>query len=109
MAGNSPTIPKPSLIMLARGILEDAKQLALHQFEFRKYQTLRQIAKAKTVAIWIGMGVAFAGIGVLLLSFMAVHLLHAFFNLELWGSYGIMGLILLVFGVGCLYGAKTRE
>ncbi|MET0502333.1 MAG: phage holin family protein [Candidatus Binatia bacterium] len=109
MAGDSPTVPKPSLISLARGIIEDAKQLAVHQFEFRKYQTLRQVARAKAVAIWMAIGIAFTGIGLLLLTFMAVYLLHTFLNLELWGSYGIIGLILLVFGVGCLYGSKTRE
>jgi hypothetical protein len=39
---------------LVRGIIDDAKQLVIGQYEFRKYQTLRQIAKAKTKAIWIG-------------------------------------------------------
>jgi hypothetical protein len=53
--------------------------------------------------------IAFAGIGVLLLTIMAVYLLHEFFDLTLWGSYGIVGIVLLVLGAGCLYGARTRE
>jgi hypothetical protein len=75
-------IPKPSLLSLVRGIIDDAKQLVIGQYEFRKYQTLRQIAKAKTKAIWIGTGIAFAGIGAILITLMLVHLLHAIFNLR---------------------------
>ena len=109
MVADPQSIPKPSLISLVRGIIDDAKQLAIHQFELRKYQTLQQVAKANTMAIWIGIGIAFAGIGVLLLTIMAVYLLHEFFDLTLWGSYGIVGIVLLVLGAGCLYGARTRE
>jgi hypothetical protein len=47
MVADPQSIPKPSLISLARGIIDDAKQLAIHQFELRKYQTLQQVAKAK--------------------------------------------------------------
>ena len=108
MAGDAQRIPKPSLLSLVRGIIDDAKQLVIGQYEFRKYQTLRQIAKAKVVAIWIGTGIAFAGIGTILITLMAVHLLHDVLNLPLWGSYGIVGVALIVAGGGCLYGAKTR-
>jgi hypothetical protein len=92
---------------LVRGIIDDAKQLVIGQYEFRKYQTLRQIAKAKTKAIWIGTGIAFAGIGAILITLMLVHLLHAILNLPLWGSYGIVGIVLLAAGGGFLYGGKN--
>lgn len=100
-------LPKPSLLSLVRGIIDDAKQLVIGQYEFRKYQTLRQIAKAKTKAIWIGTGIAFAGIGAILITLMLVHLLHAIFNLPIWGSYGIVGIVLLAAGGGFLYGGKN--
>ena len=101
-------VPKPTLLSLVRGIVDDAKQLVLGQYELRKYQTLRQVAKAKVVAIWTGIGIALAAIGTILLALMLVHLLHEVLNLPLWGSYGIVGIVLIVIGGGFLYGAKNR-
>ena len=108
MASNPQTVQRPSLVALVRGIIEDAKQLAVYQFELRKYQGLQQVAKAKSIAIWIGVGLAFSAIGFLLVILMAVYLLQAFSDLPLWGCYGIVGFVLLLLGVGCLYGAKGR-
>lgn len=108
MPGDVQRIPKPTLLSLLRGIVDDAKQLVIGQYEFRKYQTLRQIAKAKVVAIWTGTGIAFAGIGTILITLMVVHLLHDVLNLPLWGSYGIVGIVLIAAGGGCFYCAKTR-
>jgi hypothetical protein len=39
---------------------------------------------------------------------MIVHLLHDVFDLPLWGSYGIVGIILIATGGGFLYAAKNR-
>jgi hypothetical protein len=108
MPGDVQRIPKPTLLSLLRGIVDDAKQLVIGQYEFRKYQTLRQIAKAKVVAIWTGTGIAFAGIGTILITLMVVHLLHDVLNLPLWGSYGIVGFVFIAAGGGCFYCAKTR-
>ena len=108
MPGDVQRIPKPTLLSLVRGIFDDAKQLVVGQYELRKYQTLRQIAKAKVVAIWTGAGIAFAGIGTILITLMVVHLLHDVLNLPLWGSYGIVGIVLIIAGGGFLYGAKNR-
>jgi hypothetical protein len=108
MPGDAQRVPKPTLLSLVRGIIDDAKQLVIGQYEFRKYQTLRQVAKAKAAAIWIGTGIAFAGIGTILITLMVVHLLHDVLNLPLWGSYGIVGIVLIAAGGGCFYGAKTR-
>jgi Putative Actinobacterial Holin-X, holin superfamily III len=108
MPADAQRIPKPTLLSLIRGIVEDAKQLVVGQYEFRRYQTLRQIARAKAMAIWLGIGIVFAAIGTILLTLMVAHLLHDIFNLPLWGSYGIVGIVLIVVGGGCLYGAKSR-
>ena len=67
-----------------------------------------QVAKAKLVAIWTGIGIAFAGIGTILITLMVVHLLHEVLDLPLWGSYGIVGIVLIAIGGGFLYGAKSR-
>jgi len=109
MASNPQTAQRPSLVALVRGIIEDAKQLVIGQFELRKYQGLKQVAKAKSMAIWIGVGLAFSAIGFLLLTLMAVYLLQAFSDVPLWGCYGIVGFVLLLLGIGCLYGAKSRD
>jgi len=109
MASNPQTAQRPSIAALVRGIVEDAKQLVVNQFELRKYQGLKQVAKAKSMAIWIGVGLAFSAIGFLLVTLMAVYLLQAFSDLPLWGCYGIVGVVLLLLGAGCLYGAKSRD
>jgi hypothetical protein len=101
-------VPKASVISLVRGIVNDAKELVLAQYEYRKYQTLQQVVKAKTLAIWLGLGVVLTGVGGLLIVLMVVHLLHAFMNLPLWGCYGIVGIILLTIGAVFLYSAKRR-
>ena len=108
MPEDAQRVPKPTLLSLVRGIVDDAKQLVLGQYELRKYQTLRQVAKAKLVAIWTGIGIAFAGIGTILVTLMVVHLLHEVLDLPLWGSYGIVGIVLIAIGGGFLYGAKSR-
>lgn len=108
MPGETQRVPKPTLLALVRGIVDDAKQLVLGQYELRKYQTLRQVAKAKVVAIWTGIGIGLAAIGTILIALMLVHLLHEVLNLPLWGSYGIVGIVLIAIGGGFLYGAKNR-
>lgn len=99
-------VPKASVISLVRGIINDAKELVLAQYEYRKYQTLQQAVKAKTLAIWLGLGVVLTGLGGLLIVLMVVHLLHAFTDLPLWGCYGIVGTVLLTIGVVFLYSGK---
>jgi hypothetical protein len=101
-------IARPTVRSLLGGIVEDAKQLGLAHFELRKYQVQRQATKAKTVAIWTGIGAALAAFGFLLMILMLVHLLYALFSIALWASYAIVGILLLAIGAGFLYGAKKR-
>jgi hypothetical protein len=101
-------VSKPSVISLVRDIINDARDLVFAQYEYRKYQALQQADKVKTLAIWLGVGVALTGAGGLLIVLMIVHLLHAFTDLPLWGCYGVVGIILLAIGAGFLYGAKRR-
>ena len=108
MATDVQRVSKPTLRALVRGIIQDAKQLVVDQYEYRKYQTLRQIAKTKALAIWLGAGIVFVGIGLVLITLMVVHLLHDIFSLTFWASYGIVGVVLLAVAGICLYTAKTR-
>src|SRR5215475_707462 len=108
MPGETQRVPKPTLLSLVRGIVDDSKQLVIGQYELRKYQTLRQVAKGKVVAIWTGIGIALAAIGTILMTLMIIHLLHEVLDLPLWGSYGIVGIVAIAIGGGFLYGAKSR-
>lgn len=101
-------VPKPSVISLVRGIINDARDLVFAQYEYRKYQALQQADRAKTLAIWLGVGAVVTGAGAFLIVLMAVHLLDAFTDLPLWGCYGVVGIILLAIGAGFVYGAKHR-
>jgi Putative Actinobacterial Holin-X, holin superfamily III len=101
-------VPKASVISLVRGIINDAKELVLAQYEYRKYQTLQKAAKAKTLAIWLGLGVVLTGVGGFLIVLTVVYLLHAFTDLPLWGCYGIVGTILITIGVVFLYSGKRH-
>jgi hypothetical protein len=101
-------VPKASVISLVRGIIDDAKELAYAQFEYRKFQTLQQAAKAKTMVIWMALGVALTGAGGLLIVLMVVHLLDFLTDIPLWGCYGIVGTILLAIGAVALYKGKNR-
>jgi uncharacterized membrane protein YqjE len=101
-------IARPTIGSLLNGIVEDAKQLGLAHFDLRRYQVQRQATKAKTVAIWTGIGVALTAIGFFLMILMLVHLLYAFFAIALWAGYAIVGIFLLAIGGSFLYGAKKR-
>jgi hypothetical protein len=101
-------VSKASVISLVRDIVNDAKELVFAQYEYRKYQTLQQAAKAKTMAIWLAVGAVLTGVGGFLIILMIVHLLHALTNLPLWASYGTVGIILLTIGVIFLYSGKRR-
>jgi Putative Actinobacterial Holin-X, holin superfamily III len=95
MARDTNKVPKASVISLVRGIIDDAKQLVLGHYELRKYEALQRVARVKSVAIWLGIGVAFVATGGFLVIIMVVHLLHDFANLPLWGSYGIVAIVLI--------------
>jgi hypothetical protein len=96
------------MLTIVRGIIDDAKQVALGQYELRKYQVEREVGKAKVVATSAAIGLPIAALGGVLLVLMLVHLLNEAAGLPLWASYGVVGLILLVAGGAFLIGAKKK-
>jgi hypothetical protein len=76
-------LARPGIMDLARGIIDDAKQLLLGQYELRRYQAERQVAKAKSVAILAGIGLPLTAIGVILLLVAIVHVLNEVAGLPL--------------------------
>ena len=101
-------MPRPTVLSLLGGIIEDAKQLGLAHVDLRRYQVQQQVTKAKTVAIWIGIGTVLTAFGLLLMILMLVHLLYALLAISLWASYATVGIFLLLLGAGFLYGAKKH-
>jgi hypothetical protein len=101
-------IPRPGIMDLVRGIIDDAKQLLLGQYELRKYQAQREAARAKSVAILAGIGLPIAFVGFILLLLAVVHILNEIADLPLWASYGIVAVVLVVTGGGFLLAAKKR-
>lgn len=101
-------ITRPTIMDLVRGIIDDGKQLLLGQYELRKYQAEREVAKAKSVAVFAAVGLPIAFLGFILLLLAIVHVLNEVADLPLWASYGIVAIVLLVVGGGFLLAAKKR-
>jgi hypothetical protein len=106
MPDSSPHSTEPSLASLLGGIINDAKDLLLHEFTMAKLEVQDELRKTKTAAVSLGVGVGIAAVGGLLLLLMLVHGLHALTGLPLWGCYGIVGGVLLAVGLMFLYRAK---
>jgi hypothetical protein len=99
-----------SLAALIGSIINDAKDLLLHEFTMAKLEVQDELNKAKAAAISLGVGAGISAVGGLLLILMFVHLLQAFTDIPLWGCYGIVGTLLLVLGIGVLLtGKKTAK
>jgi len=110
MATQSSSGPDASLASLVGGIINDAKDLLLHEFTMAKLEMKNELNKTKTAAVSLAIGAGIAAVGGLLLILMLVHLLTALTSIPLWGSYGIVGAVLLVIGVVLLMsGKRTAE
>jgi hypothetical protein len=93
---------------LINGILNDAKELVVQGATLAKLEVKDELRKAKTAAIAAGIGVGVAAIGGVLLILMLVHLLAEYTVIPLWGSYGIVGGMLVILG-GTLFAAGKHK
>jgi hypothetical protein len=101
---------EPSLAALLGDIINDAKDLMVHEFTMAKLEVQDELRKTKTAAISLGIGISITAVGGLLLIIMLVHLLQTLTNIPLWGCYGIVGGVLLVVGLVLLATVrKTAE
>ena len=99
MANPSSSSSDPSLASLIGGIINDTKDLLLHEFTMAKLEMQDELRKTKTAAMSFAIGAGVAVVGGLLLVLMLVHLLATFTTLPLWGCYGTIGGLLLVIGL----------
>jgi len=110
MANHSSPGSDASLASLIGGIINDAKDLLVHEFTMAKLELQDELRKTKTAAMSFALGAGIALVGGLLLIFMLVHLLAALTLLPLWGCYGIIGGLLVVVGLLLLAsGKQTAE
>jgi uncharacterized membrane protein YidH (DUF202 family) len=88
----------PPIGGLVSDIVRDVRDLIVDGATLTKLEVQDELGKAKTAAIEVGSGAVVLGVGVLLLVLMIVHLIAAVTPIPLWGSYGIVGAILVVIG-----------
>lgn len=88
----------PPIGRLVSDIVNDVKELISDGATLTKLEVQDEIGKAKTAAIEVGSGAVVLGVGALLLLLMIVHLIAATTPIPLWGSYGIVGGVLVIVG-----------
>jgi len=89
---------EPSVAVLLRGIVTDAKELLEQEVAMLKLEARDELRKAKSTAIALGIGIGIVAAGGMLLSVMLVQVLAVFTELPLWECYGIVGSSLVVLG-----------
>jgi hypothetical protein len=88
----------PSMSSLVSGIITDAQQLIRDEVALARQEIKEELIKARTAAMSFAIGGVVAALGVVLLSFFLVHLLH-------WATGGTdtagvpLWLCFLIFGV----------
>jgi len=108
MANGSQQTSEPSLAALIGGIINDARDLMVHQLTMAKLEMQGELRKTKNAVISLGIGVGVAAVGGILLILMLVHLLDALTDIPLWGCYGIVGAVFAIVGGVLLITGKNK-
>jgi protein-S-isoprenylcysteine O-methyltransferase Ste14 len=111
MANDLQTSPEHgSLTSLLTGIVNDAQELFKQQLALFKTEVQEDMRKTREAATSLALGAVVALIGVILLCFMLVHLLHAVTDPQwpLWACYGTVGGAVVVIGAVLLGLAYAR-
>src|SRR5262245_14159880 len=97
-----------SMTSLLRGIINDVGDLIRQEIRFARTEIKSDVRKATRACAVLALGVGAACLGVVLVAFMGVHLIHTLSSpagtdtatIPLWGCYGIVAAVFLVVGVG---------
>lgn len=101
MIDNVQTTTDGTMTSLVRGIVDDAQDLIRQQFTLLKVEVQQDMRKTSEAATSLAVGLAVCLIGLILLSFMLVYLLHAaFLDVPLWVWFGVVGGGITAIGVG---------
>jgi hypothetical protein len=89
-----------SLPDLVAGIVDDVRTLIRQEMALGRAEVLQQINKTKRAAIAVSAGIGAGAVGILFLLLLVVQVIHEAGGLPLWGSYAIVGGVLVV--IGCI-------
>jgi hypothetical protein len=110
MADPVPGDSSAGLVTLVSGILSDAQQLIRQEAALARREIQDELAKARAVAFVLGLGVALAVVGGILLGHMLVQLLFwaTAERLALWVCFTIVGSLFLAVAVLLLHAGRAR-
>jgi len=103
---------------LLRGIINDIGDLIRHEIRFARTELKSDARKVLRAGAALALGAGVAGLGVVLVAFMLVHLIHTLSlpagtaepGIPLWGCFGIVAAVFLaVGGVMVLLGVKGLQ
>jgi len=95
-----------SMSGLLRGIINDIGDLIRQELRFARSEFKSDARKMLRAGVALALGAGVAGLGVVLVAFMLVHLIHHLSgapdsaSIPLWGCYGIVAAVFLVVGAG---------
>ena|SRR5581483_8660827 len=116
MASEFSTASEPGITSLVKGIINDIEELIKEQFQFARTEIRADLKKTGAASGLLAAGLALAGLGVLVLAFMLVHLLHWLTSppaadpagLPLWACFAIIGGLFLLAGGGLALAGKEK-
>jgi hypothetical protein len=111
--------PDPSLTGLVKGIITDLGDLIRQEIRFARAEIKTDFQKTKDSIAVLASGAAVAVLGLFLLAWMLVYLLHWLTipaesalqdpgKVPLWGCFGIVGAVLLAIGSALAMAGKKK-
>jgi hypothetical protein len=109
MATETSPSSEVSVTGLLTGILADAQDLALRHLALLRSEVKESLRETRQAMILMGLGVMLLQLGMIFLCQMCVVLLtHLVPALPVWGSYAIVGGVLVLCGAGPLLAGISR-
>lgn len=87
-----------SLADLIRGIVQDARSLFTKEITAAKLEIAEEIKSAVSSSISLGVGVFLTAVGFVLLTIALALLLSQYTVLDLWVSFGVVGVAICLVG-----------
>jgi F0F1-type ATP synthase assembly protein I len=109
MAANVQSGSDVSVTSLVGGIIHDAQELMKQQFALFKAEVKEDMRKTTEASTSLGIGLAAAFVGSILLCHGLVYLLAwAFDTVPLWVWYGVVGGVVTAVGAGLSFAAYAK-